>query len=283
MPAPSFRITALSPTASPLEAIRVHWKEYLMEAAELAMLMLSICCAGTIFYGTKSPLAYLGLPWSERAAMMGLAVAGATYAIIKSPLGRRTGAHFNPALTVAYFSLRRIHHWDALGYIIAQFAGGIAGVSLAHQLLRTSLSDFPVRFVVTIPGKNGELLACLAELMTSFILMGVVLIASNHRKLAKVSPLFVALVTVFSYLTSASIAGYSVNPARSVSSALFAHIWWGIWIYLVVPCLGMMIAAYVYQSVAGRDRVYCVKVFHDCRSTCPFDCHFHDLYDQPRH
>jgi aquaporin Z len=253
-----------------------------MEAAELATLMVCICSAGTLFYSGNSPLAKLGLPWSVRAAMMGVSVAGATFAIIKSPLGRRSGAHFNPALTLAYFSLRRIHHWDALGYVIAQFGGGIAGVSLAHKLLGTSLSDVPVRFVVTTPGRNGEVLAYLAELVTSFTLMGVVLIASNHRKLAKISPLFVALVTVFSYLASASIAGYSVNPARSISSALFAHVWWGIWIYLVAPSLGMVAAAFVYQGVAGRDRIYCAKVFHDCRTTCPFNCRFHELFEQPQ-
>jgi aquaporin Z len=282
MPALTFRITALSPNASPLDAIRVHWKEYLMEAAELAMLMLCICCAGALFYSGKSPMVNLGLPWSGRAAMMGLSVAGATFVIIKSPLGRRTGAHFNPALTLAYFSLRRVHHWDALGYIMAQFIGGAAGVFVAHQFLGTSLSDFPVRFVVTVPGRNGELFACLAVLITSFTLMGVVLIATSHQKLAKISPIFVALVTMFSYVSSASIAGYSVNPARSYSSALFAHIWWGIWIYFVAPCLGMVVAAYLYQSVAGPDRVYCAKVFHDFRSTCPFNCQLHNLYDQPR-
>jgi aquaporin Z len=280
MSASTFRITALDPAATPIEALRVHWKEYLMEAAELAMLMLCICCAGALFYSRKSPLANLDLSWCARTAMMGVSVAAATFAIIKSPFGRRSGAHFNPALTLSYFRLRRIHRWDALGYVMGQFLGGIGGVFLAHQILGTSLSDFPVRFVVTTPGRNGELFACLAELMTSFTLMGVVLIASNHRRLARVSPLFVAMVTVFSYLSSASIAGYSVNPARSFSSGLFAHIWWGIWIYLFVPCLGMVTAAYVYESVAGPDRIYCAKVFHDCRSICPFNCRFHDLYKQ---
>ena len=204
-----------------------------MEAAELATLMFCICGAGTLFYGRNSPLANVGLSWTTRSTLMGVVVASATFLIIRSPFGRRSGAHFNPALTVAYLSLRRIHRWDALSYVVAQFTGGIVGVFLAHQLFGTNLSDFPVRYVVTIPGRNGTIVAFVAELLTSFVLMEVVLVATNHPRLAKFSPFFVASVTVFYYVFSTSISGYSVNPARSFSSALFAHIWQGIWVYFI--------------------------------------------------
>ena len=137
-----------------------------------------------------------------------------------------------------------------------------------------------MRYVVTIPGRNGILIAFVAELLTSFVLMEVVLVATNHPRLARFSPLFVALMTVFYYVFSSSISGYSVNPARSFSSALFAHIWHGIWIYFIAPGLGMLAAAALYKRVAGSDRIYCAKVFHDVRSTCPFNCRFHELLAQ---
>lgn len=249
-----------------------------MEAAELAMLMLCICAAGSLLYGRNSPLAGVRLSWLARAALMGALVAGATFIIIRSPFGRRSGAHFNPALTVAYFSLGRIHRWDAFSYITAQFLGGIAGVSFAHLLLGANLSDRPVRFVVTLPGRNGSVVALVAEALTSFILMEIVLVASNHPKLARYTPLFVAIVTVFYYMLSMSISGFSVNPARSFSSALFAHIWQGIWIYFIAPGLGMLAAALLYKRVAGVDRIYCAKVFHDLESPCPFNCRFVELH-----
>ena len=280
MPSANFQITALRPTASLMEAVQIHWREYLMEAVELATLMFCICGAGTLFYGRNSPLANVGLSWTTRSTLMGVVVASATFLIIRSPFGRRSGAHFNPALTVAYLSLRRIHRWDALSYVVAQFTGGIVGVFLAHQLFGTNLSDFPVRYVVTIPGRNGIPIAFVAELLTSFILMEVVLVATNHPRLAKFSPFFVASVTVFYYVFSTSISGYSVNPARSFSSALFAHIWQGIWLYFIGPSLGMLAAAALYKRVAGSDRIYCAKVFHDLRSTCPFNCRFHELLGQ---
>ena len=112
--------------------------------------------------------------------------------------------------------------------------------------------------------------------------MEVVLLATNHRRLARYTPLFVALVTVSYYILSMSLSGYSVNPARSFSSALFARIWQGIWIYFIAPGLGMLAAATLYKKVAGADRIYCAKVFHDFHSNCPFNCRIAELYDRPR-
>jgi aquaporin Z len=253
-----------------------------MEAAEMAMLMLCICAAGSLLYGRTATMANLGLSWLTRSAIMGAIVAGGTFIIIRSPFGRRSGAHFNPALTVAYFSLGRIHHWDAFSYVIAHFFGGIAGVFFAHQLFGANLSDLPVRYVVTLPGRNGAMIAFLAEFITSFALMEVVLLATNHRRLARYTPLFVALVTVVYYILATSLSGYSVNPARSFSSALFARIWQGIWIYFVAPGCGMLAAATLYKKIAGADRVYCAKLFHDFESNCPFNCRIAELYDRPQ-
>jgi aquaporin Z len=277
-----YRITALCPSASLLDAVRTHWREYLMEAAEMAMLMLCICAAASLLYGRYSAVANLGLSWLARSALMGAIVAGATFIIIHSPFGRRSGAHFNPALTVAYFSLGRIHRWDAFSYVMAHFFGGIAGVFFADQLFGANLSDFPVRYVVTLPGRNGTMIAFLAEFITSFLLMEVVLLATNHRRLARYTPLFVALVTVFYYMLSVSLSGYSVNPARSFSSALFARIWQGIWIYFVSPGFGMLAAATLYRKVAGAERIYCAKLFHDFQSNCPFNCRIAVLYGRPQ-
>jgi aquaporin Z len=208
---------------------------------------------------------------------MGVAISSATYGIIRSPFGRRSGAHFNPALTLAYFAIGCIHRWDALAYILAQFIGGSIGVFVSHALLGTNLANWPVLYVVTLPGRYGYLFALLTEFSMSFIVMEVVLIVSNHRRFTKYSPLFVAFVTVFYFAFCTSISGYSVNPARSFSSALFARTWHGIWIYFLAPSFGMLMAAALYKRVMGGERIYCAKVFHDLKSVCPFDCHFEQL------
>jgi aquaporin Z len=279
-PAAQFPVIALAPSASLTEAIRTHWREYLMEATELGALMLSTCMFGTLLYSSDSPLNYLALPSDLRPVLMGIAVATTTFLIIRSPFGRRSGAHFNPAVTLAFLWLRRTHRWDALCYVVAQFLGAVTGVLVAHEVVGMRLSSAPVQYLVTLPGSYGRPAAFIAEFLLSGLLMGVVLYASNHRLLARFSPILVALVTIFYYALCSSISGFSVNPARTFSSALFAWIWQGIWIYFSAPCLGMLTSAAMYIKRAGPNRVYCAKVFHDNHSTCPFPCHFDRLLQE---
>jgi hypothetical protein len=114
-----------------------------MEAAELGALMLSTCSFGTLLYSNDSPISHLDLSTSLRMLLMGIAVAITTFLIIRSPFGRRSGVHFNPAITLTYLWLRRVHRWDAAWYILAQFAGGVAGVLAARESLGMRLSAAP--------------------------------------------------------------------------------------------------------------------------------------------
>jgi aquaporin Z len=273
----SYLITALPRAASYPEAVRTHWREYLMEAAEVGLLMICICFAGALVYSEGSPLRHLSLPLTAKSFLMGGMVAASTYLIIRSRFGRRSGAHLNPAITLAYLWLDRIHRWDAVSYVIAQFAGGLVGVSLAYGMLGKHLAAPPVRYVVTLPGDYGSAIAFLAEFLLSAAVMSVILFATNHRRLTRFSPLLVALITVFYYVLCSSISGFSVNPARSFSSAFFAWVWKGIWIYFEAPSLGMLAGAAIYLRSMGPRSVYCAKLFHDLSSICPFPCHFEEL------
>jgi aquaporin Z len=278
MLSPSYAVDDLVTSASFAQTIRAHWKLYLMEAAELAALMFSICLFGALVYSAESPLQRFSLSLGQKSFFMGIAVAAVTCLIIRSPFGRRSGAHFNPAITVAYLWLGRIHRWDALAYIAAQFTGGVAGVFVACRLLGHHLSADPVRYVVTLPGKHGAATAFLVEFLLSAVLMGIVLFATNHRRLAPLSPVFVSLITVFYYVLCSSISGFSVNPARTFSTAFFASVWHGIWIYFAAPTLGMVAAAAIYVRSMGPGSVYCAKIFHDLHTPCPFPCRFERLH-----
>jgi len=276
----AYQVTALARSASVAEAISAHWREYLMESTELAAFMLSTCVCGTLIYSNQSPLNSLALSPVFESSLMGIAMAATVFLVIQSPFGRRSGAHFNPAVTLTFFWLGRMHRWDAAFYIAAQFGGAVAGVLAARGIVGLRLSAPPVQYMVTLPGKHGSTIAFVFEFLLSVLLMSTVLYASNHRLLARFTPVLVALLTVFYFVLSSSISGFSVNPARSLSSALFAWIWRGIWIYFSAPCLGMLTAAAIYIRWVGSDRVYCAKVFHDMRSVCPFPCHFERVYQE---
>jgi aquaporin Z len=140
----SYLITALPRSASYPEAVRTHWREYLMETAEVGLLLMCICFAGALVYSEGSPLRHLSLPLTAKSFLMGGIVAASTYLIIRSRFGRRSGAHLNPAITLAYLWLDRIHRWDAVSYVIAQFVGGLVGVSLAYGMLGKHLAAPPV-------------------------------------------------------------------------------------------------------------------------------------------
>ena len=160
-----------------------------MEGTELGSLMLSTCIVGTLLYSTDSPLNYLELSRGFTSVLMGTAIAVTTFLIVRSPFGRRSGAHFNPAVTLAFL-------WDALCYVVAHFVGAVLGVAVAHEILGVHLSSAPVRYLVTTPGTYGRLTAFIAEFVLSGLLMSIVLYASNHRLLVRFSPILVALLTV---------------------------------------------------------------------------------------
>ena len=254
-----------------------------MESAQIGALMFCICFSATLLYASESPLRALAIRASVKPFIMGTAVALCTFLITRSRFGRRTGAHLNPSLTVTYFLFRRVHRWDALNYIVFQFAGAVAGVWVARWVLRDALSMPPVRYAVTVPGNHGPAIALLSEFFLSGLLMGVVLFASNRKHLVNFTPLLVGLITLGYYGFCSSLSGFSVNPARSFSSALFAFVWQGIWIYLAAPTLGMLAAASLYTNLVRQRRIYCAKVFHDMESPCPFICDFKQLYFGQEH
>jgi len=267
---PRFQVTALPPGASIEEAWRTHWREYLMEATQTAALLFCIgLCAALLYSG-----AAFQLPQAARPFAMGAGVSAATVLLIRSRFGRRTGAHLNPAVTLAYYYLRRVHRWDAAFYAASQFLGAVSGMWLARSMLGGRLAHPPVCYAVTTPGSEGEVIAFLAEWSLSALLMGIVLFAANHKTLVRYSPFAVGVLTILYYGFCASLSGFSVNPARSFASAVFAWIWHGLWIYFVAPVGGAVSAAALYARLLGRDHVYCAKVFHDTKSTCPFRCSF---------
>ena len=251
-----------------------------MEATELGALMLSTCVWGTLVYSDESPFKSLGLSTVSKSAMMGIAVAMTTFMIIRSPFGRRSGAHMNPSVTLTFLWLGRVHRWDAAWYIAAHFIGAIAGVFAARQILGLRLSAPSVQYMVTVPGEHGSAITFLGEFLLSAVLMAAVLYSSNHRRFASLTPTLVAILTILFFVLSPSKSGFSVNPARTLSSALFAANWQGVWIYFAAPCLGMLSAAAIYVKTVGLNRVYCAKLFHDMRSVCPFRCQFEHVYEE---
>jgi aquaporin Z len=212
-----------------------------------------------------------------RRVMMGLAMGATAIAIICSPSGRRSGAHMNPSVTLTYWLLGKIARADALMYLAAQFAGGVAGVALAHAIVGPPLEHAAVAFVVTEPGPAGSLVALLAEFAISLFLMVTVLHLSNSKRLSRYTPFAAGALVALYIVFESPISGMSMNPARTFGSAFAADHWESIWIYFAGPPAGMLSAAALYRLRAGAHRVFCAKLHHHNSEACIFRCNYSDL------
>src|ERR1043165_5282152 len=255
-------------------ALKNHWPEYLMEATELGLFMFSACAFTVVLYHPSSPIAQTIHDGLLRRLLMGTAMGTTAIAIIFSPLGQRSGAHFNPSVTWTFFRLGKIEASDAAFYTLFQVAGGIAGVILASLTLGRLIAHSSVNYAVTLPGPGGPTVAFFAEIIISFILMAVVLTVSNTKRLARWTGMFAGAL-VATYITiDAPIPGVSMTPARTFSSAVGAEVWMSLWIYFVAPPVGMLLAAEVYQRLHIGRAVACAKLHHHNNQRCIFRCNF---------
>ncbi len=255
-----------------LDALRHHWPEYLMEAAGLGIFMISACFFAATLEYPGSPVRQIIPDPLVRRALMGTAMGLTAIGIIFSPWGKQSGAHINPSITVTFFRLGKIAPWDAFFYVIAQFVGAIAGVLLMAAVIRTEVGDPSVNYVATVPGMSGAVIAFIAEVIISFILMLVVLIVSNTQTIARFTGVFAGVLVATYIIVEAPLSGMSMNPARSFGSAVPLQMWGFLWIYFTAPPLGMLLAAEIYLRVRGAHKVICAKLHHHNDKRCIFHC-----------
>ncbi len=236
--------------------------------------MLS-ACACTVYLFDPSCAAIHVIPSAFlRRAIMGAAMGVTAILIIHSPMGKRSGAHFNPAITLTYLRLRKIARWDAFFYVVFQFIGAVVGVGVGAILFGSALARPTVDYAVTIPGRYGTGAAFFAELFMATLLMGIVLWMTNRVPLAPYTSYSVGFLIALYVLFFAPVSGFSINPARTTGSAVFAGVWTAAWVYFIAPLLGMFSAAEVYIRSYGEHRILCAKLHPDQKYPCPFLCQF---------
>jgi aquaporin Z len=263
--------------AMPGNTCRAHWPEYLAEAAGLGLFMISACLFGTVLGHPESPVVPALPDPVARRVLMGLAMGLTAIALIHSPWGQRSGAHFNPATTLTFWRLGKLATADAGFYALFQTLGGVAGVAVSAVVLGEFVGHPSVRYVATVPGDAGIAAAVAGEVLITFILMSVILRVSNTAGLARFTPLFAGALVATYISLEAPVSGMSMNPARSLASAVFAHAWAPLWIYFVAPPLGMLLAAQLYVSRRGLAGVFCAKLHHDNAARCIFRCRYAEL------
>lgn len=192
-------------------------------------------------------------PWLRRL-VIGLGMGASAIVLIYSGWGMRSGAHMNPAVTLSFARLGLIPRSSVAGYIAAQFIGGVVGTG-AGWLLFGSLVEHPsVRFAVTQPGPWGPGAAFAAEVVMTALQMGAVLAVARVPAWRPHAGLVAASLLVLFITVEAPVSGMSLNPARTLGSAVWADQFTALWVYFSAPVLGMLLAAGIMGSTRPRGK-----------------------------
>ncbi len=216
-----------------------------MEAAGIAGFVI-LAGALTIFLEHPSMPVMKTWLWHYpvlRRALLGIAM-GLYVALSIQWFSKLSGTHVNPSVTWAFFRLGHINITNMAFYIMAQFAGALAGFYLV-KLSAGNLFAYPlINYGVTSPKPpHTETGAFVGEFVISFILMFALLVASSSRKMEKYVALITGLLIALYITVELPYSGMSLNPARSFAAASGAGQWRDLWIYFVSPTLAMLLAA----------------------------------------
>jgi aquaporin Z len=239
----------------------LHPVEWGCELVGTALLLLGGLSAICLDFGANGAVATHVSSHSSRLLITGLLFAGTGSLVAISPLGRRSGAHLNPTVTLAFWLRGNVHPHDLLGYIASQFGGALLG-TLAVEAIWGHTARV-LQFGATVPGHglDGTQAAGVETLMTAALILAILLMTS-HPGTARWTPLVVWIVVAALVWQGAPYTGTSLNPARSFGPALLGHQLGVYWIYVVGPLAGSLLAAGLHEVLPG-DRPVTAKLFHD--------------------
>jgi aquaporin Z len=239
-----------------------HWAEWSCEFVGTALLLLGGLSAICLDFAPGSPVASAVPDHSARLLITGLLFAGTGSLVAVSPLGRRSGAHLNPSVTLAFWRRGHMHPHDLVGYVVAQVSGAFAGTALVRWWWGSKARA--VELGVTQPGHAiGTGAVGVEAFMTFLLVLGILLMVSS-AKTARWTPLLVWILVAVLVWQGAPWTGTSLNAARSLAPAALAPHTAYLWVYLSGPLVGSLVAVAAFSAVPGLE-TRTAKLFHDPR------------------
>jgi aquaporin Z len=226
---------------------------FVSELIGTALLVLVGLSLVVFMFGTGSPMARLIPNEGLRRLITGFLFGTTGAAIVLSPIGRVSGAHINPVVTLAFRMMGKLDLPTTLGYIAAQLTGAVVG---SVPLLLWGAMGKSIAFGATLPGLGHPLTAVfLGEVTTTFAMVALLAVFLGFRIIRPYTPaIFPPLYAVMVWAES-PISGTSTNPARSLGPAVVSGQWQGWWIYWIGPLAGMLLAIIVCSFLAKRIEV----------------------------
>jgi MIP family channel proteins len=213
---------------------KTSWAAYVAEGLGTFGLVFAGCGAIMIDTLSGGQITHVGV-----SLVSGLIITAMIYAF-----GHISGAHFNPAVTLAFVLARHFPIRQLIGYWIAQLLGAI----LAAGCLRLLLGDVAYLGTTLPAGAGGAWQSFgLEALLTFFLMIVIMAMATDTRAVRQAAVLAVGSTVALEALFAGPICGASMNPARSLGPALVSGVWTAQWVYLLAPCLGAMAGALLYR------------------------------------
>lgn len=214
----------------------------LAEFVGTALLVAVGCSFVVLDFASGSPIVRTLPNPAIRRALTGFLFGSTGGLIALSPIGKISGAHINPVVTLAFWMQRKMSSKLALLYIGAQLLGGIAGAALLGLWGPWAQST---RFAATTPGPLGSAVAFFGESAATLCLIVSLFVFVGHPSLRRYTPgIFPVLYSIL-VLVEAPLSGTSTNPARSLGPILLAHIYAAWWVYAAGPVFGTLLGVVV--------------------------------------
>ncbi len=230
------------------------WQKYLAEFIGTFALVFIGCGACIVHHRHSSDITQVGVA---------IAFGGVVMSMVYS-LGHISGAHINPAVTIAFVAVRRFPVAHIAPYLIAQCLGA-ACASGVHLLTYGLDMAQDAQFGATLPiGANQANAFGLEFILTCFLMFVIMAVATDERVHRSITGLAIGAVVCFDCLAAGKCCGASMNPARSLGPALFAGetALRTLWLYWCAPILGAITAAWIYEYIRGKkDRIAMVPDF----------------------
>lgn len=202
-------------------------KKYITEA--IGTFILVFCGTGSIIINevTGGTVSHIGI-----AMTFGLVVLALIYA-----LGDISGAHFNPAVTFAFWRAKRFDSHEVIPYIVSQTLGALVASILLYGMFPHNVS-----MGATLP-TGSPLQSFILEVVLMFILMFVIInVSTGAKEKGITAAIAIGSVVGLEAMFAGPISGASMNPVRSLAPALISGQFSTVWIYLIAPFIGSSLA-----------------------------------------